>query len=79
MGGDGGLHAGGDRLSTSIFIVFGNVIYVGRGVAGCGPRPIIQIGFCNDVTFELQEDYNFFVLRPFTMIFGSFESLFQAL
>ena len=39
-GGDGGLHAGGDRLSTSIFIVFENVIYVGRGVAGCGPRPI---------------------------------------
>ena len=30
----------GDRLSTSIFIVFENVIYVGRGVAGCGPRPI---------------------------------------
>ena len=46
-GGDGGLHAGGDRLSTSILIVFENVIYVGRGVAGCGPRPITLGSACD--------------------------------
>ena len=55
-GGDGGLHAGGDRLSTSIFMVFENVIYVGRGVAGCGPRPISYMNYKNAITTYIHRE-----------------------